>query len=527
MSFEKSKRTSSIFTWSILLAVSFGLAAIITWARMPLPSAFAGDSFVQDATADSSSPVYYQIQKGTPAYLRNIHHSSAGCNWLGVAGQIFSAKAMPVSGLTVQLGGTFEGEAQSQSVRSGTAAQYGPGGFEIVIADKPADSQASLWLQIVDDDGAVRSEKILFGTSADCDRNLIIVNFVETDQNPLTSPTPGQAASATQKPTQVKTATSTPVFTRTKRPTPTVTPSATRFIPAYVRQPGSPIYKSNFANPGMGCNWMGVAGQVLDVNKKPIEGLIVQVDGKLYGKIISGNARTGSAPVYGKGGYEIYLAANPSSTTGSLYVTLSDEEGSLLSRKEYFSTYADCRRNLILFTFIQNPAVPTFTPVPSETPQASPTTLQPTISATATRLPPATASAIAPVTSTPLPYFEVQQGSPLYVRNLFHPEKGCHWLGIGGQVLGMDGRPLGGILLEAGGSLAGKDVFALGLSGASPRYGASGYELTLAEEATDSLDTVWILARDLQGRRLSDHIYLDTYSDCQKNLAYIILIQTR
>jgi len=527
MRFEKSKRPSSILTWSILLAVSLGLVAIFAWATIPLNSASAGDSFLQDATVVSSTLEYYQVQIGTPTYLRNIYHANAGCNWLGVAGQIFSGDAMPVSGLTVQLGGTFAGEPQSQSVRSGKAPQYGPGGYEIVIADKPVDSQASLWLQVVDDSGAVRSEKIYFDTFDGCDRNLIIINFVETDQNPLESPTPGQVSSATPKPTLAKTATSTPVYTRTKTPAPTVTPSATRFTPAYIRQSGSPIYKSNFANPGMGCTWMGVAGQVLDVNKKPVEGLIVQVDGLLNGKKITGNAYTGSAPVYGKGGYEIYLAANPSTSTGALYVTLFDAKGSVLSRKEYFSTYADCRRNLILFTFIQNPAIPTFTPAPSEMPQASPTTLPPTVTRVATRLPSVTPPVTPPATSTPLPYFEAQQGSPLYVRNLFHPEQGCHWLGIGGQVLGKDGQPFRDILIEAGGSLAGKDVFALGLSGASPHYGSSGYELILAGEATDSLGTLWIVARDLQGRRLSDHIYLDTYSDCQKNLAYLILVQTR
>ncbi len=519
MRLNKSNRPSSIFAWILTLAVLFILIAILAWAGIAPQKVSAAAHFVQRATETGPSLTFYQVQQGTPAYLRNLYHNQAGCNWMGVAGQIFSAAGNPISGLTIKSGGTLAGVPFSRSVRSGTNAEYGPGGFEMVIADKPAASQASLWLQVVDDAGALRSDAIPFDTFGDCDRNLIVINFVETGASPrpAASRTPLSTVTATSRP--VSTATLIP----TRKPTARITPTATRFTPAYLRQVDSPLYKTNFAHPGRGCNWMGVAGQVLDVNKKPIEGLVVQVDGLLNGKKISANARTGSAAVYGEDGYEITLAANPSSTTGSLYLTLSDKKGTVLSRKEYFSTYADCRRNLILFTFVQNPALPTLTPAPSDTPQASPTPLPPTVAPSATRPPAGT-----PLPSTtPQPHFELQQGSPLYVRNLFHPEAGCHWLGIGGQVLGLDGKPRRGVLIEAGGSLAGRDVFALGLSGASTRYGSGGYELILAGEAADSIGTLWIMVRDLQGRRLSDHIYLDTYSDCQKNLAYLNLVQTR
>lgn len=528
MSLNKSDRPASFFTWISTLAASLTLAGTLAWAGVHPQAVDAESLSASDGTQTSPALAYYQVQKGTPAYLRSIHHGASGCNWMGVAGQVFSADAKPVSGLMIELGGSLEGVPFSRLVRSGTNVEYGPGGFELAIADKPAASQASLWLQVVDDEGNLLSDTIPFDTFDACDRNLIIINFVETDGVPL--PTPSRTAQSTVpatnppvKPSATTRPVSTATQTPTRKPTPVNTPEATRFTPAYLRQPGSPLYKSNFAHPARGCNWLGVAGQVLDVNKKPLDGLVVQVDGMLNGKKVSANARTGSASTYGQGAYEITLAANPSSTTGALYLTLSDEKGTLLSRKEYFSTYSDCRRNLILFNFIQNPALPTFTPVPTGTPQASPTPLPPTMAPSATKPPTGTPAPGA----TPLPYFEVQEGSPLYVRNLFHPKVGCHWLGIGGQVLGLDGSPQRGVLIEAGGSLAGRDVFALGLSGASPRYGPGGYELILAGEATDSLGTVWIMLRDLQGRRLSDHITLDTYSDCQKNLVYLNLVQTR
>jgi len=78
--------------------------------------------------------------------------------------------------------------------------------------------------------------------------------------------------------------------------------------------------------------------------------------------------------------------------------------------------------------------------------------------------------------------------------------------------------PIRLLIVEAGGTLAGKPVFGLGLTGASPRYGYGGYEVILSDAPTSSKESLWVVLKDLKGRHLSEHIYVDTFKDCSKNL---------
>ena len=55
---------------------------------------------------------------------------------------------------------------------------YGPGGYEIKIADKAFDSENTLFIQIFDIQGNNMSNAMPFRTYSDCGKNLIIVNFI-------------------------------------------------------------------------------------------------------------------------------------------------------------------------------------------------------------------------------------------------------------------------------------------------------------------------------------------------------------
>jgi hypothetical protein len=55
---------------------------------------------------------------------------------------------------------------------------YGPGGYEIVLADAPAQTAESLSIQVFDLQGTALSEPVVFNTYDDCDRNLIVINFL-------------------------------------------------------------------------------------------------------------------------------------------------------------------------------------------------------------------------------------------------------------------------------------------------------------------------------------------------------------
>jgi hypothetical protein len=120
---------------------------------------------------------------------------------------------------------------------------------------------------------------------------------------------------------------------------------------------GSPEYiPSTSFHPGLGCDWMGVAGQVIDVDGAPVLGLIVEVGGLLDGKRIGEPTllqATGLATAYGDAGYEIQLADEPIESNGSLWIQILDQAGLPLSEKVYFYTHKDCERNLIIIYFKQ------------------------------------------------------------------------------------------------------------------------------------------------------------------------------
>jgi hypothetical protein len=59
------------------------------------------------------------------------------------------------------------------------------------------------------------------------------------------------------------------------------------------------------------------------------------------------------APQYGAGGFEITLSNDLVASENTLWVQLLDAQNLPLSPRIYFSTYADCDKNLIIIYFDQ------------------------------------------------------------------------------------------------------------------------------------------------------------------------------
>jgi hypothetical protein len=57
------------------------------------------------------------------------------------------------------------------------ANAYGPGGYEIFLNDKVIGSTKSLLIYLNDLNGNALTSEIEFDTYADCNKNLIIINF--------------------------------------------------------------------------------------------------------------------------------------------------------------------------------------------------------------------------------------------------------------------------------------------------------------------------------------------------------------
>ena len=171
--------------------------------------------------------------------------------------------------------------------------------------------------------------------------------------------TPGALVTSTIVITQTQTPVFTilPTLTQTPSPTPTFTASpiiiSTATLLPFKLQSASPVYIKNFNYPDKGCNWLGVAGQVFDVDGNPINNLVVVIKGRLGEKAISSAMLTGlkEANSYGPGGYEIFLNDKVIGSTKSLLIYINDLNGNALSPEIEFDTFADCNKNLIIINF--------------------------------------------------------------------------------------------------------------------------------------------------------------------------------
>jgi hypothetical protein len=96
---------------------------------------------------------------------------------LWVAGQVFDLQGAPMTGATVMLGGYLNRKNLYQLSLTGTATQYGPGGYEFTIADQVLESKQAVWVELFDQSMFPLSGRIYFDTVEDCNQNLILVNF--------------------------------------------------------------------------------------------------------------------------------------------------------------------------------------------------------------------------------------------------------------------------------------------------------------------------------------------------------------
>lgn len=188
---------------------------------------------------------------------------------------------------------------------------------------------------------------------------------------------------------------------------------------------------------------------------------------------------------------------------------------------------------------------PTWTPAPTDpatqTPQptntAVPSNTQPAVTATL-EIPIQTPGDILPTETpgdgqaTPTPTdgmpFVLHPGDPVALNNIGHSELGCKWMGVGGRAFDLTGAPIEqGLLVQLGGTLNGELVENLGMIGMVSTYGPGGYEFQLGEEPIESTQTLWVQLLDQAMLPLSEQIYFDTFSDCDKNLILINFNQIR
>lgn len=122
----------------------------------------------------------YNLQSVDPLYTTNFAHPEAGCNWMGVAGQIFDENMQPINGMVVVVEGVTNNSMIELLGYSGLAEAYGPGGYELVLGE--VNGPGIFWIQLFGEDGKPLSEIYSFQMSGTCEENLAVINFtVKTD----------------------------------------------------------------------------------------------------------------------------------------------------------------------------------------------------------------------------------------------------------------------------------------------------------------------------------------------------------
>lgn len=169
---------------------------------------------------------------------------------------------------------------------------------------------------------------------------------------PTWTPAPTLEPTITLTPRPTNTPTSTP--TRIVLPSPTQTPTATATLPPEFLLSGGVQHQRSTAVNGLPCTWMGVGGNIVDLDGNPVQGLTVFLGGAYETKPLNKTTISGTAPVFGEGGYEIQIADDPGPSNETMYVQLFSADGKSVSPQYFFRTYDECERNLIRLDFAQS-----------------------------------------------------------------------------------------------------------------------------------------------------------------------------
>jgi hypothetical protein len=168
---------------------------------------------------------------------------------------------------------------------------------------------------------------------------------------PVPSRTPRPTGTRRYTPTASRTPGPSPTFPPTWTPAgPTGTPPPTRSNYPFALKNNEIIYTQYFLSSD--CNWLGIAGLVLDKEGNPITGVPVVLNGGGLENIVT---YSGNAPAYGESGWEHFLDSRvkEGDFTVQLY-RVRDNQSEPVSDRIQVRTRADCRANLVMVVFELN-----------------------------------------------------------------------------------------------------------------------------------------------------------------------------
>ena len=160
---------------------------------------------------------------------------------------------------------------------------------------------------------------------------------------------------STPTPTSAITAAVTPTDSPAQAPTLTPSPisSPTLELMPYIVIGEQETLSSALLRPGLGCDWLIIAGQVWSLQDAPVKGLRLHLTGEWGGFVMDSFAISGDAENYGESGYEFTLENLLVSSDETVFIQLFDVDDKPLSHPYPIQIFDDCQKNLILINFKQ------------------------------------------------------------------------------------------------------------------------------------------------------------------------------
>jgi hypothetical protein len=176
---EQPSVTASATPAVIVTLPGFPTGTII----VPSPTLVSGGTPVQvvegvftppppgNAAEYTRAPFPFTVYEDAASYMQNPNTS--GCRWASIAGAVTNLDGVPLAGLAVRV----IGEGIDEIRFTGTALTYGPSGYEIFLNGAPLRGQYIV--QLLSQTGSPISAPFTVETSAVCEENVSIVNFVQ------------------------------------------------------------------------------------------------------------------------------------------------------------------------------------------------------------------------------------------------------------------------------------------------------------------------------------------------------------
>ncbi len=168
-------------TWTPTLTPPPTSTPTVTPTRPPAtptttPTRFVLPTWTPTATNTPTPRPSFAPSANSPSWMPSPNH---GCDWMGVGGQVLDSAGNPVNGITVFLGGKYEGKPIQLTTTTVSGTAFGDGGYEIKLADDPNSVKETLYVQLYAADGAPVSRQVYFRTYDDCQKNLIRIDFAQ------------------------------------------------------------------------------------------------------------------------------------------------------------------------------------------------------------------------------------------------------------------------------------------------------------------------------------------------------------